>query len=91
MFDNLSQRLEGVWDTVRKDGKLTADNIKTPMREIRRALLEADVIVPAFYCHHSPALHCTLPALHALLTFHACQMLSIDKMVSNTTLNAPIL
>ncbi|BDA48216.1 Signal recognition particle protein [Coccomyxa sp. Obi] len=46
MFDNLSQRLEGVWDTVRKDGKLTADNIKTPMREIRRALLEADVSLP---------------------------------------------
>jgi hypothetical protein len=43
MFDNLSQRLEKVWDTVRKDGKLTADNIKEPMREIRRALLEADV------------------------------------------------
>jgi hypothetical protein len=90
MFDNLSQRLEGVWDTVRKDGKLTADNIKTPMREIRRALLEADVS-PALHCHHSPALHCTLPALHALITFHACQMLSIDKTVSPTTLNAPIL
>ena len=58
MFDNLSQRLEGVWDTVRKDGKLTADNIKTPMREIRRALLEADVS-PALHCHHNPALHCT--------------------------------
>ena len=28
---------------VRKDGKLTGDNIKEPMREIRRALLEADV------------------------------------------------
>ena len=28
---------------VRRDGKLTAENIKAPMREIRRALLEADV------------------------------------------------
>jgi signal recognition particle subunit SRP54 len=31
---------------VRKDGKLTEDNMKGPMREIRRALLEADVSLP---------------------------------------------
>jgi hypothetical protein len=43
MFDNLSQGLEKAWDMVRRDGKLTAENIKAPMREIRRALLEADV------------------------------------------------
>ena len=43
MFDNLSQRLDKAWDLVRKDGKLTSENIKEPMREIRRALLEADV------------------------------------------------
>jgi SRP54-type protein, helical bundle domain len=43
MFDSLSSGLEKAWDIVRKDGKLTADNIKAPMREIRRALLEADV------------------------------------------------
>lgn len=43
MFDNLSLGLEKAWDIVRKDGKLTADNIKAPMREIRRSLLEADV------------------------------------------------
>jgi signal recognition particle subunit SRP54 len=47
MFDGLSQRLEKAWDSVRKDGKLTADNIKTPLREIRRALLEADVRPPS--------------------------------------------
>lgn len=35
--------LNKAWDMVRKDGKLTGDNIKEPMREIRRALLEADV------------------------------------------------
>lgn len=44
MFDDLSRNLEKAWDMVRKDGKLTKDNIKEPMREIRRALLEADVI-----------------------------------------------
>ena len=43
MFDSLSTSLEKAWDIVRKDGKLTEDNIKGPMREIRRALLEADV------------------------------------------------
>ena len=43
MFDSLSLGLEKAWDIVRKDGKLTADNIKAPMREIRRSLLEADV------------------------------------------------
>ena len=35
MFDGLSRSLEKAWDTVRKDGKLTAENIKEPMREIR--------------------------------------------------------
>ena len=43
MFDNLSQSLEKAWDVVRKDGKLTPENVKEPMREIRRSLLEADV------------------------------------------------
>lgn len=31
---------------VRLDGKLTEGNVKGPMREIRRALLEADVSLP---------------------------------------------
>lgn len=43
MFDDLSNSLGKAWDLVKKDGKLTAENIKAPMREIRRALLEADV------------------------------------------------
>jgi signal recognition particle subunit SRP54 len=46
MFDNLSRSLEKAWASVRKDGRLTKDNIKEPMREIRRALLEADVSLP---------------------------------------------
>lgn len=49
MFDDLSRNLDKAWDLVRKDGKLTKDNIKEPMREIRRALLEADVSSLAFY------------------------------------------
>lgn len=35
MFDGLSRSLEKAWDSVRKDGKLTAENVKEPMREIR--------------------------------------------------------
>ena len=42
-FDSLSNSLSKAWDSIRIDGKLTAENIKGPMREIRRALLEADV------------------------------------------------
>ena len=50
MFDDLSNSLGKAWDIVKKDGKLTADNIKAPMREIRRALLEADVCLPFQIC-----------------------------------------
>ncbi|KAK9804333.1 hypothetical protein WJX72_007576 [[Myrmecia] bisecta] len=46
MFDTLSKGLDKAWDMVRKDGKLTKENIKAPLREIRRALLEADVSLP---------------------------------------------
>ncbi len=46
MFDNLSQSINKAWKMVQKDGKLTAENMKEPMREIRRALLEADVSLP---------------------------------------------
>mmetsp|Transcript_18950 Transcript_18950/g.57234 ORF Transcript_18950/g.57234 Transcript_18950/m.57234 type:complete len:569 (-) Transcript_18950:1209-2915(-) len=46
MFDAMSGGLERAWDMVRKDGKITPENIKAPMREIRRALLEADVSLP---------------------------------------------
>lgn len=46
MFDNLSMRMEKAWKSISKDGKLTPENIKEPIREIRRALLEADVSLP---------------------------------------------
>lgn len=46
MFDNLSRSMEKAWKMVSKDGKLTAENIKDPIKEIRRALLEADVSLP---------------------------------------------
>ncbi len=46
MFQNLSTRLGGVLDKLRGQGRLTEENIKDTMREIRMALLEADVALP---------------------------------------------
>jgi len=46
MFDNLSKRLGGLFDSLRGQGRLTEDNIKDALREVRMALLEADVALP---------------------------------------------
>jgi signal recognition particle subunit SRP54 len=43
MFENLTDRLEGVFKNLRGHGKLTEENIQEAMQEVRRALLEADV------------------------------------------------
>jgi signal recognition particle subunit SRP54 len=43
VFDSLTARLEGVFRKLRGQDKLTPDNIREGLREIRRALLEADV------------------------------------------------
>ncbi|MET0458183.1 MAG: signal recognition particle receptor subunit alpha, partial [Ilumatobacteraceae bacterium] len=45
MFDNLSNRLEGIVKRVRGKGRLTEADVDEMMREIRTALLEADVNV----------------------------------------------
>lgn len=46
MFDNLSERLGRTLQNLRGQGRLTEDNIRDTMREIRMALLEADVALP---------------------------------------------
>ncbi len=46
MFDSLSERLGRTIKTLRGQGRLTEDNIKDTMREVRMALLEADVALP---------------------------------------------
>ena len=43
MFENLSDRLQGVIHKIKGYGKITEDNISEMMREIRLSLLEADV------------------------------------------------
>lgn len=46
MFDSLSERLGRVLKNLRGQGRLTDDNIKDALREVRMALLEADVALP---------------------------------------------
>jgi signal recognition particle subunit SRP54 len=46
MFENLGERLQGTFKKLRGQGKLSEDNIKEAMREVRMALLEADVALP---------------------------------------------
>ncbi|MEM1301067.1 MAG: signal recognition particle protein [Pseudomonadota bacterium] len=46
MFENLSDRLSGVFDRLTKQGALSEDDVKTALREVRVALLEADVSLP---------------------------------------------
>jgi signal recognition particle subunit SRP54 len=46
MFDNLSDRLSKTLKNISGRGRLTEDNIKETLREVRMALLEADVALP---------------------------------------------
>ena len=43
MFESISERFLGIFDGLRRQGTLTEDNIRDGLREVRRALLEADV------------------------------------------------
>jgi len=46
MFENLSDRLSKTLRNISGRGRLTEDNIKETLREVRMALLEADVALP---------------------------------------------
>jgi signal recognition particle subunit SRP54 len=46
MFESLSQRLSSTVQRLRSRGRLTEDNIREALREVRVALLEADVALP---------------------------------------------
>lgn len=43
MFDNLSNRLQGIFDRLKNRGKLSETDVDAALREVRLALLEADV------------------------------------------------
>jgi len=46
MFENLSERLSGVFDRLTKQGALSEEDVRAALREVRVALLEADVSLP---------------------------------------------
>jgi signal recognition particle subunit SRP54 len=46
MFDTLNQRLSGIFGKLRSKGRLSEEDITAVMREVRIALLEADVALP---------------------------------------------
>ena len=46
MFENLSERLSGVFGRLTKQGALSNEDVVTALREVRIALLEADVSLP---------------------------------------------
>ena len=46
MFDKLTSRLAGAVEALRGRGRLTEDNINATLRQVRMALLEADVALP---------------------------------------------
>jgi len=46
MFENLTDRLQGTIKALRGQGRLTDENMKSTLREVRMALLEADVALP---------------------------------------------
>ncbi|MCS6834617.1 MAG: signal recognition particle protein [Anaerolineae bacterium] len=46
MFESLSQRLQSVFDKLGKGGRVSEQDVSNAMREVRMALLEADVALP---------------------------------------------
>ena len=43
MFETLTDKLQGIFDNLAKHGKLSENDVNVAMREVRLALLEADV------------------------------------------------
>ena len=43
MFENLTDKLTAVFENLRRHGKLSEEDVEKAMREVRLALLEADV------------------------------------------------
>ena len=61
MFESLSDRLGGVFDRLTKQGALTPDDVTAAMREVRQALLDADVSLPVVRNFAVSYTHLTLP------------------------------
>ena len=52
MFENLSDRLERSFKILKGEGKITEINVAETLKDVRRALLDADV---------TSAVHCLMP------------------------------
>ena len=70
MLDSLTQRLTKVVKTIRGQARLTESNMQDMLREIRIALLEADVAIHALRMFHIQQLLQTLS--HDLICQHTC-------------------
>ena len=57
MFDQLSQRLQDVFQSIRGESRLTEGTVENVLREIRMALLEADVNVKVVKASGKAKLH----------------------------------
>jgi signal recognition particle subunit SRP54 len=84
MFSNLSERLTRVLKNLSGQGRLTEDNIKDTMREIRMALLEADVALPVVkeFIEHIQAKAIGTEVLQSLTPGQALVKLVHDELVT---------
>ena len=76
MFENLSERFTGIVKRLRGESRLTEDNIDGTLREVRLALLEADVALPVVtpLISNTPLVNTTCPATcarHAAAAAHS--------------------
>jgi signal recognition particle subunit SRP54 len=84
MFSNLSERLTRVLKNLSGQGRLTEENIKDTMRDIRMALLEADVALPVvkFFIDHIQEKAIGIEVMQSLTPGQALVKLVNDELVS---------
>ena len=69
MFESLSERLQDVFRSIGRETRLTPETVEVALREIRLALLEADVnfkVVKAFIDKAVSYTHLTLPTIYSV-------------------------
>ena len=71
MFESLTQRLSGTLQRLRGRGRLTEENIREATREVRIALLEADVALPVVSTS-CPTARTLMRSISALTTGRTC-------------------
>jgi signal recognition particle subunit SRP54 len=84
MFDSLSDRLSRTLKNLRGQGRLTEDNIKETLREVRMALLEADVALPVVrdFVEHVRERAVGEDVMHSLTPGQALIKIVRDELVS---------